>query len=170
VVDDEMNDVAVGEVGEIVHRSPHLMLGYYHDEERTAAAFAGGWFHSGDLGVLDEEGYLAVVDRKKDMIKTGGENVASREVEEAVYRLAGVSEVAVVGAPHPLWGEGVVAVVVVKAGHALDEAQVLAHCERELATFKRPKRVVFIDALPKNPSGKLLKRELRQAYQGVFGD
>ena len=168
VVDDDMNDVAVGQVGEIVHRSPHLMLGYWHDEERTAAAFAGGWFHSGDLGVLDDEGYLSVVDRKKDMIKTGGENVASREIEEAIYRRAGVSEVAVVGVPHPHWIEAVVAVVVAKDGHDLDEAAVLAHCREHLAGFKVPKRVVLVDALPKNPSGKLLKRELRTAYVDVF--
>lgn len=169
VVDDRMRDVAPGEVGEIVHRSPHLMLGYYKDEARTQAAFEGGWFHSGDLGVLDDEGYLTVVDRKKDMIKTGGENVASREVEESIYRLAGVSEVAVIGVPHPRWVEAVVAVVVGKSGHALDEAQVLAHCTQHLAGFKTPKRVVFVDALPKNPSGKLLKRELRNAHAGVFG-
>src|ERR1019366_2369139 len=93
VVDDAMRDVAPGEVGEIVHRSPHLMVGYFHDDERTAAAFEGGWFHSGDLATVDEEGYITVVDRKKDMIKTGGENVASREVEEALYRLPQGSEV-----------------------------------------------------------------------------
>jgi fatty-acyl-CoA synthase len=168
VVDDLMRDVPTGEVGEIVHRSPQLMLGYYRDEERTAAAFEGGWFHSGDLGVLDSEGYLTVVDRKKDMIKTGGENVASREVEEAIYRLAGVSEVAVIGVAHPHWVEGVVAVIVVKDGHALDEAQVLAHCDVHLAKFKSPKRIVFVDVLPKNPSGKLLKRELRLAHHDVF--
>lgn len=168
VVDEFMHDLPPGEVGEVVHRSPHLMLGYYKDEERTAAAFEGGWFHSGDLGVLDGEGYLAIVDRKKDMIKTGGENVASREVEEAIYRLAGVSEVAVVGVPHPRWVEAVVAVVVPKAGHALDEAQVLTHCAQALAGYKRPKRVVLSDALPKNPSGKLLKRELRLAHAKLF--
>jgi fatty-acyl-CoA synthase len=168
VVDDQMRDVAVGEVGEIVHRSPHLMLGYYRDEARTAAAFEGGWFHSGDLGVLDDEGYLSVVDRKKDMIKTGGENVASREVEEAIYRLAGISEVAVIGVPHPRWVEGVLAVVVAKPGHALDEGQVMAHCAQHLAGFKSPKRVVFVDALPKNPSGKLLKRELRNSHVAAF--
>ena len=105
VVNDDMQDVAVGEVGEIVHRSPHLMLGYYHDDERTQAAFEGDWFHSGDLGTLDEEGYISVVDRKKDMIKSGGENVASREVEEMIYRLPQVSEVAVIGLPDPKWVE-----------------------------------------------------------------
>jgi len=168
VVDDRMNDVRPGEVGEIVHRSPHLMLGYFHDDERTAAAFEGGWFHSGDLATVDEEGYITVVDRKKDMIKTGGENVASREVEECLYRLDGVSEVAVIGVPHPRWVEAVVAVVVPKAGHRLTEADIQAHCEQHLAGFKRPKAVVFAGTLPKNPSGKLLKRELRQQHQRLF--
>ena len=168
VVDDAMKDVAPGEVGEIVHRSPHLMLGYFHDDERTAAAFEGGWFHSGDLATIDDEGYITVVDRKKDMIKTGGENVASREVEEAIYKLPGVAEVAVVGVPHPRWVEAVVAIVVPKAGHELTEAQVLAHCSSVLASFKAPKGVVFASALPKNPSGKLLKRELRTAHEALF--
>jgi fatty-acyl-CoA synthase len=144
------------------------MQGYFNDPERTAAAFAGGWFHSGDLGVIDDEGYITVVDRKKDMIKTGGENVASREVEEALYRLDGVSEVAVVGLPHPHWIEAVSAIVVVKDGHTLTEAQVVAHCAQHLAPFKTPKRVLFVDALPKNPSGKLLKRELRLRFVALF--
>jgi len=169
VVDDGMRDIRPGEVGEIVHRSPHVMLGYFHDDERTAAAFEGGWFHSGDLGTVDDEGYITVVDRKKDMIKTGGENVASREVEEAIYRLPQVSEVAVVGIDHPRWVEAVVAVIVVKAGQALSEAEVLAHCNAQMAGFKAPKAVVFVDALPKNPSGKLLKRELRHAHARLFG-
>ena len=164
VVDDDMQDVKPGEVGEIVHRSPHLMLGYFKDEEKTRAAFSGGWFHSGDLGTIDEEGYISVVDRKKDMIKSGGENVASREVEEMIYRLPAVSEVAVIGLPDAKWIEAVTAVIVLKAGQALTEAQVMAHCNQHMATFKVPKRVVFAESLPKNPSGKLLKRELRTAY------
>ena len=164
VVDDDLRDVAVGEVGEIVHRSPHLMLGYFNDPDRTAAAFTGDWFHSGDLGVIDDEGYISVVDRKKDMIKTGGENVASREVEEMIYRLPQVSEVAVVGLPDPKWVEAVTAVVVLKDGHELTEAELIAHCTTHMAHFKAPKRVIFTDALPKNPSGKLLKRQLRQAH------
>ncbi|WP_309624594.1 AMP-binding protein, partial [Methylibium sp.] len=168
VVDDQLRDVAPGEVGEIVHRSPQLMLGYFHDDERTQAAFEGGWFHSGDLATIDDEGYIFVVDRKKDMIKSGGENVASREVEEAIYRLPQVSEVAVVGLAHPRWVEAVVAIVVVKVGQSLSEEQVLSHCAAQLAGFKSPKRVVFADALPKNPSGKLLKRELRLAHAGLF--
>ena len=164
VVNDDMQDVKPGEVGEIVHRSPHLMLGYFKDEEKTRAAFSGGWFHSGDLGTIDEEGYISVVDRKKDMIKSGGENVASREVEEMIYRLPAVSEVAVIGLPDAKWIEAVTAVIVLKAGQALTEAQVMAHCNQHMATFKVPKRVVFAESLPKNPSGKLLKRELRTAY------
>jgi fatty-acyl-CoA synthase len=168
VVDDRMRDVAPGEIGEIVHRSPHLMLGYFHDDERTRAAFQDGWFHSGDLATIDDEGYITVVDRKKDMVKTGGENVASREVEEAIYRLPQVSEVAVIGVPHPRWVEAVVAVVVVKAGQALSEGEVLAHCASHLASFKTPKCVVFAEALPKNPSGKLLKRELRREHVALF--
>jgi fatty-acyl-CoA synthase len=164
VVNDQMQDVAVGEVGEIVHRSPHLMLGYFHDDARTLASFEGDWFHSGDLATLDDEGYITVVDRKKDMIKTGGENVASREVEEMIYRLSEVSEVAVIGLPDPKWVEAVTAVIVVKAGQTLSEEAVIQHCTAHMASFKSPKRVVFTDSLPKNPSGKLLKRDLRQRY------
>ena len=168
VVDDAMRDVAPGEVGEIVHRSPHLMQGYYNDEEKTKAAFQGGWFHSGDLATIDDEGFITVVDRKKDMIKSGGENVASREVEEMIYRLPQVSEVAVIGLAHPKWVEAVAAVIVVKQGQQLTEGQVIDHCATHMAGFKAPKGVVFVDALPKNPSGKLLKRELRQKYEGHF--
>ncbi len=170
VVNEQMRDVAAGEVGEIVHRSPHLMLGYFHDNERTRAAFEGGWFHSGDLATIDDEGYITVVDRKKDMIKTGGENVASREVEEMIYRLSEVSEVAVIGLPDARWIEAVTAVIVVKAGQTLTSDAVIAHCARHMASFKAPKRVLFTDSLPKNPSGKLLKRELRQSCSAPVAD
>jgi fatty-acyl-CoA synthase len=168
VVDDDLRDVQPGQVGEIVHRSPHLMLGYFHDDERTKAAFSGGWFHSGDLATIDDEGFITVVDRKKDMIKTGGENVASREVEEMIYKLPAVSEVAVIGVPHPKWVEAVAAVIVVKAGQQLSEQEVVAHCHQHMASFKAPKSVVFAESLPKNPSGKLLKRELRERYGQSF--
>src|SRR5699024_8398921 len=114
IVDDEDRAVPAGTVGEIVHRSPHATLGYYQDEEKTAEAFRNGWFHSGDLGYVDQDGRLFVVDRKKDMIKTGGENVASREVEEAIYELDGVAEVAVFGIDDSKWVEAVTAVVVPK--------------------------------------------------------
>lgn len=164
ILDDNDVPVAPGTVGEIAHRSPHLMLGYLDDEDKTAQAFAGGWFHSGDLGFYDEHGLLHVVDRKKDMIKTGGENVASREVEEVLYRHKGIEEVAVFGVAHPVWVEAVVAAVVPRAGSSLTEEDVLRHCRDHLAGFKTPKQVFFVDSLPKNPSGKLLKRDLRQRF------
>ena len=136
----------------------------------TAAAFRNGWFHSGDLGVMTQDGYLTVVDRKKDMIKTGGENVASREVEEAIYQIAGVAEVAVFGVAHPRWIEAVVAVVVPKPGATLTEEAVIKHTRELLAGYKTPKRVIIADAVPKNPSGKILKRQLRDEYQHIAAD
>ncbi len=161
VVDDTGRPQPAGQIGEIVHRSPHAMLGYWQDPDRTAQAFAGGWFHSGDLGIMDTEGYLTVVDRKKDMIKTGGENVASREVEEALYQHPAVAEVAVFGLSHPRWIEAVTAAVVLRDGQPATPEELIAHCQGRLAGFKVPKHLVFVDALPKNASGKLLKRELR---------
>ncbi|MBE1549107.1 fatty-acyl-CoA synthase [Mycobacterium sp. OAS707] len=171
VLDDNDIPVPAGTVGEIAHRGPHLMLGYLDDPARTAEAFRGGWFHSGDLGYYDEFGLLHVVDRKKDMIKTGGENVASREVEEVLYRHPLVQEVAVFGVPHPVWVEAVVAAVVTRDGATLREDELLSHCRSHLAGYKTPKQVFFVEALPKNPSGKLLKRDLRTRFgadQNVF--
>jgi fatty-acyl-CoA synthase len=161
VVDHADQPVPAGEIGEIVHRSPHAMLGYWRDPERTAETFAHGWFHSGDLGIMDDEGYLTVVDRKKDMIKTGGENVASREVEEAIYQHPAVAEVAVFGLAHPRWIEAVTAAVVVRDGQTVTDDELIAHCRERLGSFKVPKHLVVVDSLPKNASGKLLKRELR---------
>ena len=164
VVDDDMNDVAPGEVGEVVHRSPQVTSGYYKDPVKTDEAFAGGWFHSGDLATRDEHGYITIVDRKKDMINTGGENVSSREVEETLYEHPDVSEVAVVGVPDPKWIEAVCAVVVRRAGTDVSGDELTAFARERLAGFKVPKRTVFVDALPKNPSGKILKRELREVH------
>jgi fatty-acyl-CoA synthase len=159
VVDDAMNDVPVGEVGEVVHRSVQVTAGYYNDPERTAAAFEGGWFHSGDLATVDADGYLTIVDRKKDMINSGGENVSSREVEEVLYRHPAVAEVAVVGIADDRWIEAVCAVVV--AREPVEPDALRAFAREDLAPFKVPKSIVFVDKLPKNPSGKILKRELR---------
>ncbi|GGC57029.1 acyl-CoA synthetase [Chelatococcus reniformis] len=166
VVDEDMNDVEPGEQGEIVHRSPQLLLGYWDKPEETEEAFAGGWFHSGDIGVRDEEGYLYVVDRVKDIIKTGGTMVASREVEEVLFTHPSVSEVAVIALPDPKWIEAVTAVVVLRAGHSGDEGALIQHARQSLAPFKVPKRVIFVDNLPRNTAGKLLKRELRATYAG----
>jgi fatty-acyl-CoA synthase len=157
-----------GVAGEICGRGPHVMTFYFKDPEKTEAAMQGGWFHSGDLGVMDAERYVTVVDRKKDMIKTGGENVASREVEEAIYRDGRVEEVAVIGVDHPKWVEAVTAVVVPKKGQTVTAEEILALCRRELAPFKVPKKVILVEALPKTPTGKILKRDMRRAYQGVF--
>ena len=148
-----------------MHRSPHATLGYYDDEDKTAEAFAGGWFHSGDLGVMTEDGYLSVVDRKKDMIKTGGENVASREVEEALYELDGVAEVAVFGISHPHWIEAVTAVVVPRPALALAAERRARARPREAApATSAPSTSCSSTTLPKNPSGKILKRDLRDRY------
>jgi len=164
VVDDEDQPVPAGTVGEVVHRTPQATSGYWRNPEKTAEAFRGGWFHSGDLGVIDDEGKLTIVDRKKDMIKTGGENVASREVEEAIYQHPAVAEVAVFATADDKWVEAVTAAVVIRAGHDTDAAALLAHCRAQLAPFKCPKRIEIVDALPKNPSGKILKRDLRTRF------
>jgi fatty-acyl-CoA synthase len=161
VVDDEMRDVAPGEVGEVVHRSPQVTAGYFGEPEKTDAAFHGGWFHSGDLAVRDDDGYITIVDRKKDMINSGGENVSSREVEEVLYEHPAVAEVAVISVPDPRWIEAVCAVVVLRAEAGATAEQLQAFARERLAGFKIPKRIVFATALPKNPSGKILKRELR---------
>ncbi|MDN5790617.1 MAG: AMP-binding protein [Micrococcales bacterium] len=161
VIDAAGNDVPTGESGEIVYRSPQLCEGYWDDEAATEAAFAGGWFHSGDLVRMDEEGYVFVIDRIKDVINTGGVQVASREIEDAIYTHPAVAEVAVVGAPDEVWVEAVTAFVVRKGEVTQDE--LVAHLRERLAGFKLPKRVTFVDELPRNASGKILKRELRGA-------
>lgn len=168
VIDEEGADVAVGDIGEVVHRSPQLLTEYFNDPERTAQAFAGGWFHSGDLATIDGEGYITIVDRKKDMIKTGGENVSGREVEEVIYQFDDVAEVAVIGLPHHHWVEAVAAVVVLKSGATPDPEQLLGHCAARLAGFKVPKKILFVDELPRNPSGKILKRDLRTTHADAF--
>lgn len=164
VVDPDMNDVPPGTHGEIVHRSPHLLVGYWDKPAETAEAFAGGWFHSGDVGYFDEEGYLYIVDRIRDVINTGGVLVASREVEEVLFTHPAVSEVAVVGLPDDKWIEAVTAFVVLRPDQSADEGALQAFAREHLAAYKLPKKVVFVDNLPRNTAGKLLKRELRKQY------
>lgn len=164
VVDPDMIDVAPGVHGEIVHRSPYLLSGYWNKPEETEEAFRGGWFHSGDVGYFDEAGYLYIVDRIRDVINTGGVLVASREVEEALFAHPAVSEVAVVGLPDPKWIEAVTAFVVLRAGESADAAALIAHARGHLAPYKLPKQVVFVPELPRNTAGKLLKRELRRIH------
>jgi fatty-acyl-CoA synthase len=164
IFDDEDNEVPTGEVGEIVMRSPSVMKGYYKMEEKTAETLRSGWLHTGDLGRFDEDGFLYFVDRKKDMIKSGGENVASKEVEEAVIRHEKVMQVAVIGLPDEYWIEAVSAVVVPYPGVEVTEEEIIAFCKENLAGYKVPKRVIVMamEDLPVLPSGKILKRELRQ--------
>ncbi|WP_135468347.1 fatty acyl-CoA synthetase [Crenalkalicoccus roseus] len=166
IVDAEMRDVPPGERGEIVHRSPQLLTGYWGMEKETEEAFRGGWFHSGDVGTMDAEGYITIVDRVKDVINTGGVLVASREVEDAILTHPAVSECAVVGLPDPRWIEAVTAVVVLRPGQQASEEALIAHARQTLAPYKLPKRVIFADHLPRNTAGKLLKRELRARHGG----
>ncbi|MBU5266341.1 acyl-CoA synthetase [Virgibacillus proomii] len=168
IVDEMGQEVPRGNVGEIVHRTPHAMLGYLHEPEKTAQAFRDGWFHSGDLGVMDKGGYITIVDRKKDMINTGGVNVSSREVEEVIYQLDGVEEVAVISIPDPYWIEAVTAIIVSKKQANLTTSQVEAFCRERLSKFKVPKHIIFTETLPKNPSGKVLKRSLRSRYENLL--
>jgi len=153
--------VPAGEPGEIVMRGPKVFKGYWRDPEATATAFAGGWFHTGDIGRRDKDGYLFIVDRLKDMIVSGGENIASSEVERVLYEHESVLEAAVVGRADDRWGEVPVAFVVVRPGATATAPALVEHCRAQLARYKVPKDVTFLDALPRNPSGKVLKRELR---------
>ncbi|AMA57319.1 AMP-binding protein [Bradyrhizobium sp. CCGE-LA001] len=147
--------------GEICLRGPKITRGYWKDPEKTASAFFGNWFRSGDVGYLDEDGFLYLTDRKKDMIISGGENIASSEVERVIYDLPDVREVAVIGLRDPRWGERPVAIVVLAEGASLDLAALTEHCRTRLASFKVPKQLIIRDSLPRNPSGKILKRLLR---------
>ncbi|GAA4774696.1 long-chain fatty acid--CoA ligase [Actinomycetospora chlora] len=164
LVSEAGEDVGVGEVGELVLRGPTVFAGYWNRPEATAEAIRGGWFHSGDLGVRDAEGFVTLVDRKKDMIITGGENVYPVEVEQVLHRHPAVADVAVVGVGDPQWGETVLAVVVPDG--ALDPAEVIAFARERIAHFKAPRRVEVVDELPRNATGKLLKRVLRERYAG----
>jgi len=159
--DDAGRRVAPGENGEICLRGPKVTPGYWKDPEKTAAAFFGDWFRSGDVGYLDEDGFLYLTDRKKDMIISGGENIASSEVERVIYELPQVREVAVIGMPDQRWGERPVAVVVLADSTTLELPDLTAHCSKRLASFKVPKQLIIRDRLPRNPSGKVLKRVLR---------
>jgi fatty-acyl-CoA synthase len=164
IVDDNMNDVPVGEVGEIVYRAPTLMAGYWNKPHATAEAFAGGWFHSGDLVRSDDEGYIWVVDRKKDMIISGGENVYCAEVENVLAGHPAIIEVAVIGRPDERWGEVPVAVAAVSEELRLED--LAGFMDEHLARYKQPKFLEIVDALPRNPAGKVLKTQLRALFGG----
>jgi fatty-acyl-CoA synthase len=168
VVDDRLRDVAADEIGEIVYRGPNVMAGYHGQPEASAEAFSGDWFHSGDLARRDDEGYLWLVDRKKDLIVSGGENIYPAEVERVLLTHPSVSDAAVIGVPHPRWVETPLAVVVGQDGGVVDQAELIDHCRRHLATFKKPSGIVVVDALPRNAAGKVLKRQLRETYADLM--
>jgi long-chain acyl-CoA synthetase len=162
IVDDAGRDLPAGDIGEILIRSRSVIDGYWRQPEAGREVIRDGWFHSGDLGYLDEDRYLFVVDRKKDMVVTGGVNVYTKEVEAVLYQHPAVREAAVFGLPDDHWGEIVTAAIALRADAAATVDDLVEHCRAQLAGFKLPKRVVFLDELPKNPSGKILKRELKR--------
>jgi fatty-acyl-CoA synthase len=161
VWDQDGRPVSAGDTGEVVLRGPKVFKGYWRDPEATDRAFAGGWFHTGDIGVRDADGYLFIVDRLKDMIVSGGENIASSEIERVLYEHGVVLEAAAVGRPDARWGEVPVAFVVLRPGQPATADEITSHCAGQLARFKVPKEITFLETLPRNPSGKVLKRELR---------
>lgn len=164
VVDESDTPLPPGQVGEIVCRGANVMKGYHEDPEATRAAVRNGWLHTGDMARMDEEGFFYIVDRKKDMILSGGENIYPREIENVLIRHPAIAEVAVVGIPDAEWGESVKAFIVLKEGCLLDEEGVIDFCRQFLAGYKKPKGVAFVDSIPKNPLGKVLKRLLREEH------
>jgi acyl-CoA synthetase (AMP-forming)/AMP-acid ligase II len=162
IVDEQGNPVPVGGAGELLLKGPCVVPGYYRREDETRVAFEDGWLHTGDVVREDEDGYLYFVDRWKDMIKTGGENVFAKEVEDAILKHPKVQEVAVFGLPDPEWGEKIHCSVVLKPGAEATEAELLAFSKKKLPGYKRPKVFWFLDELPRNPSGKVLKYKLRE--------
>jgi fatty-acyl-CoA synthase len=164
LVDDAGGEVATGERGEVVVRGPNVMKGYWNRPEATAEALRDGWFHTGDVATRDADGYYYIVDRKKDMIISGGENVYPAEVEDCLYQHPDVAEAAVIGMPDERWGETVLAIVVLKPAAEPAERDLLDFTQGRLARYKQPHRVVFTEALPRNPAGKVLKYQLRERF------
>ncbi|MBU2499572.1 MAG: long-chain-fatty-acid--CoA ligase [Proteobacteria bacterium] len=164
IVDGQGMDVRIGEVGEIVVRSESMTVGYWKMPQETAETIKDGWLHTGDFGRVDDDGYVYIVDRKNDMIISGGKNIYPREVEEVLYRYDGVLEAAVIGVPDEHWGESVKALVVLKPGKTATEEDIIAFCKQDLASYKKPRSVEFREELPKNPTGKILKRLIRDEY------
>ena len=164
IVDDDGDDLEPGDVGEIIVQSKGIMQELWRKPDETLNTVVDGWVHTGDMGRYDEQGYIYIVDRKKDMIISGGENIFPREIEEILYQHAAVAEAAVIGIPDPYWVEKVHAVIVLKERTSTKAEELVAFCKDRLAGYKAPKSVEFVDTLPKNPAGKILKRQLREKY------
>jgi fatty-acyl-CoA synthase len=167
ILDEGGRELHPGEIGEICVRSPALFSEYFENPQANAEAFAGGWFHTADMGMFDPEGYLYIKDRKKDMVISGGENIYPAEVEQVLFTHPKIQEASCIGIPDPQYGEAVMAVVVAKAGQSLTEAEVVEYTSQRLAKFKVPKRVAFVEALPRSAVGKVLRRELRKQFGGM---
>jgi acyl-CoA synthetase (AMP-forming)/AMP-acid ligase II len=165
VVNEAGEDVCANQVGEFIIRSEMMMKEYYKKPHETKETLRDGWLYTGDLAIIDEEGFITLVDRKKDMIISGGENIYSAEVEQALYQHSNILEAAVVGLPDELWGEKVVAIVVSKDGEALDAEEIKAFCRNHLAKYKVPTEIIQEKAIPRNASGKILKYQIREALQ-----
>ncbi|MEE2676996.1 MAG: long-chain-fatty-acid--CoA ligase [Myxococcota bacterium] len=164
IVDEQDRPVPTGSIGEVAIRGPQLMRGYWNRPEASEESLRGGWMHTGDAGSLDEAGYLYIQDRVKDMIVSGGENVYPREIEDVLFQHPAVADAAVIGVPDSEWGETIKAILVLKAGEEVSAEEILAFCRERLGGFKQPRSVDFIEALPRNPSGKVLKKDLREPY------
>ncbi len=164
IVDDDDREVPIGEVGEIIVRGHNVMKGYWKLPELTGETLRNGWYHTGDLGKMDEGRYIYIVDRKKDMIISGGENIYPKEIEDVLFQHPEVAEAAVVGIPDDYWGEAINALVVKKTGSSVTEADLFEHCKQNLASFKKPRSIEFVDALPRSAAGKVLKHEIRAQY------
>ena len=160
VVDEEDREVANGELGEIILRGENILKGYYKNEEATATAFRNGWFHTGDIGYRDADGFFYIVDRKSDMIIRGGENIYPREIDEVLYQHPAVASAATIGVPDSLYGEEVAAFIVLKDGLTVLPEELISFCRERLADYKCPKTIRIVSEIPKGPTGKLLKREL----------
>ncbi len=165
VVDDEDREMPDGQLGEIVMRGENILKGYYRNDEATAIAFRNGWFHTGDIGYRDGDGFFYIVDRKSDMIIRGGENIYPREIDEVLYQHPAVAAAATIGVPDKLYGEDVAAFVVLKEGNAASEEELIKYCRERLADYKSPKTIRIVESIPKGPTGKLLKRELAKQFQ-----
>jgi acyl-CoA synthetase (AMP-forming)/AMP-acid ligase II len=164
VHDPNDTELPTGQIGEVVTRSDLVMKGYWKDPEATAQTLKNGWLHTGDMGYLDDRGYLYLMDRSKDMIISGGENIYPREIEEIIIQHPAVAEVAIIGVPDREWGEAVKAIVALSPGREVSEAELLEYCQQHIASYKKPKSVDVVAELPKNNFGKIVKNELRERY------
>ena len=165
IVDEDNNPLPPGEVGELICRGPNVMQGYHRNPRATTESLKNGWLYTGDLARMDAEGFCYIVDRKKEMIVSGGENIYPREIEEVLIGHPAVADVAVIGIPHPTWGQTVKAIIAIREGHRIDEQEVIDFCKNNLASYKKPTAVAFVAAIPRNPSGKALKRLLKEEDQ-----